>query len=129
MVVGVAPHLHTSLRASVKILAPCLSVSSTWRNNKKVHLASWGLMGERGVSAQAVRRWQERKASHTESPLAIMRSGAPAPIRAAGVPAEARVAGRLLARTDRAQVVNQRVYFPLEDCDARMLVDSPKRWR
>jgi len=81
-------------------------------------------------ACDGVREWKARKATHVESPLAaLLRGEAPAAARAPGVRAEARADGVVLARTERAQVVNQRVYFPLEDCDLRLLRDSPKRWR
>ena len=81
-------------------------------------------------ACDGVRGWMARKAAHVESPLAVLQRGDPlVPARAPGVAAEARADGVVLARTERAQVVNQRVYFPLEDCDLRLLRDSPKRWR
>ena len=78
----------------------------------------------------AVREWKARKAAHAESPLAVLsRGGALVQERRSGKRAEARVNGLLLASTERAQVANQRIYFPLEDCQAALLRDSPKRWR
>jgi len=78
----------------------------------------------------AVREWMGRKAEHAESPLArLSRGEALVQQRCPGKRAEARVNGAVLVRTERAQVVNQRIYFPIEDFVAAMLRDSPKRWR
>lgn len=78
----------------------------------------------------AVREWMARKVAHAESPLALLSRGeALVQQRCPGKRAEARVNGTVLVRSERAQVVNQRIYFPLEDCVAAMLRDSPKRWR
>ena len=74
--------------------------------------------------------WEARKAEHAESPLAYLHRGeALVETRPPGVRAEARVGQRVVARTERAQIVNRRVYFPLEDCVLALLRDSPKRWR
>ena len=84
-----------------------------------------------GQCHDAVREWKARKAAQAESPLAVLSRGSvlvQAP-RRPGKRAEARVGGMVLATTERAQVVNQRIYFPLEDCQATLLRDSPKRWR
>ncbi|EKX37673.1 hypothetical protein GUITHDRAFT_154901 [Guillardia theta CCMP2712] len=37
--------------------------------------------------------------------------------------------GRVIAETDKPQVVNQRIYFPLEDCFQQHMLLSTKRWR
>ena len=80
--------------------------------------------------SENVARWEARKAEHAESPLAYLHRGeALVETRPPGVRAEARVGQRVVARTERAQIVNRRVYFPLEDCVLALLRDSPKRWR
>ena len=83
------------------------------------------------AESEGVREWKARKAEHEESPLAVLLRGGVLveAARAPGVRAEARIDGVILARTERAQVVNQRVYFPLEDCSLNLLRDSKKRWR
>ena len=83
------------------------------------------------AESESVREWKARKAEHEESPLAVLLRGGVLveSARAPGVRAEARIDGVILARTERAQVVNQRVYFPLEDCSLNLLCDSTKRWR
>jgi len=89
------------------------------------------LSKEAESESESVREWKARKAEHEESPLAVLLRGGVLveAARAPGVRAEARIDGVILARSERAQVVNQRVYFPLEDCSLDMLRDSTKRWR
>ena len=92
--------------------------------------AGAGTGGLRPAGADGVREWKARKALRAESPLAVLLRGEVlVAARAAGVKAEARIDGAVVALTERAQVVNQRVYFPLEDCALHLLRDSPKRWR
>jgi hypothetical protein len=82
------------------------------------------------MPTHSVDRWKTRKATHVESPLVALRRGeALMETRPLGVRAEARVDRRVIARTERAQIVNRRVYFPLEDCTLELLRDSPKHWR
>jgi len=77
-----------------------------------------------------VREWKARKAEHVESPLAVLLRGETlVATREPGVRAEARAGGAVLARSECAQVVNQRIYFPIEDCTLHYLRDSAKRWR
>ena len=95
-----------------------------------------GAGGVEGKGAQAtsksdnVREWKARKAEHVESPLAVLLRGEKlVDTREPGVRAEARTGGALLARSECAQIVNQRIYFPIEDCSMNHLRDSTKRWR
>jgi len=109
-------------------------VFKTSEFHTRVYQKSWqpGGMSEEdgGRSSQGVREWKVRKAMHVESPLvALQRGDKPVERAWAGVRAEARMDGALVAKSERAQVVNKRVYFPVEDCSLHLLRDSSKRWR
>lgn len=83
-----------------------------------------------GGAGQGVHEWKTRKATHVESPLAVLLRGDKLfADRREGLRAEAVADGEVVAKTERAQLVNQRVYFPLEDCSLNLFRDSAKRWR
>lgn len=82
-----------------------------------------------------VREWVRRKNEHVESPLAAaQRGGSSEPAASKPTDSESRrilamVNGIKVAETYRPQLVNDRVYFPVEDCVLEFFQDSPKRWR
>ena len=125
---------HTAVASRQRALAgPCEMASDAFPSATRGGHASGPkavVAGQRsGAAARGnVREWMERKARHVESPLLAVQGGAKAS-RVAGVRAEAHIGGAILAQSDCAQIVNQRLYFPIEDCCTRLLRDSPKRWR
>ena len=88
-------------------------------------------------SANAVSKWKQRKAERNESPLAAAQSnrGESYPGMAtrlkdgSGKSVMAVVNGVKVAETAIPQQVNNRVYFPIEECAVEFFQDSPKRWR
>ncbi len=86
------------------------------------------------LEMQRVEEWIQRKANHAPDPLLenLQESGSKALGNSLESSSDVFVAsfnGREIAKTRRAQIVNQRVYFPFEDVSKKHLSSSSKRWR
>mmetsp|Transcript_33870 Transcript_33870/g.40962 ORF Transcript_33870/g.40962 Transcript_33870/m.40962 type:complete len:109 (-) Transcript_33870:189-515(-) len=101
-----------------------------------------------------VAEWKTRKAAHAQDPLEALsqrqqnthkpgseqlgtsgggeEEGPTYEVRAGeegGPTYEVRALGTLIGRSTRVQHVNNRYYFPLEDCKLKYFQSSNKRWR
>lgn len=79
------------------------------------------------IADRTVSEWIARKASHAADPFSAEELPPPA---AAGVGAAVAIAGnRVVADSRRIQRANNRIYFPIQDCDRSAFTPSDKRWR
>eukprot|EP00959_Pyramimonas_sp_CCMP1952_P319925 6694426-Pyramimonas_sp.AAC.2 len=89
-----------------------------------------------------VAEWKRRKASSASDPVTQLRNTASgtgdrvqpvlctALVGAPSAPlVEARANGTVVASSHRTQIVNQRYYFPVDDCRIAHFASSAKRWR
>ena len=78
---------------------------------------------------RAVAEWVARKALHASDPFASADLSPPA---AAGIGAAVAVmatGNTIIANSSRIQKANNRIYFPIQDCDSSAFTLSDKRWR
>lgn len=83
--------------------------------------------------AGRVAEWRRRKDTHTHDPMLAQQlmqmAGGGRQQAGGGTAVVAKLGRAVLARSSRVQYVNQRAYFPVEDCVAARFLPSGKRWR
>jgi hypothetical protein len=72
--------------------------------------------------------WVARKNDHANDPFANL-GELPSPAAQGIGAATASAAGTIVAKSDRIQKANNRVYIPVQDCNASLFILSEKRWR
>ena len=82
----------------------------------------------RTMASDRVCEWVARKSSHAADPFSDVQSLPPPTADGMGA-ASAVVANRVVANSTRIQRANNRVYFPVADCDVAAFTLSDKRWR
>ena len=75
-----------------------------------------------------VGEWVARKATHAADPFAAEALPPPAAEGVGGAIATTST-GHVVAKSSRIQRANNRIYFPVQDCDAAAFTLSEKRWR
>ena len=80
------------------------------------------------VMGDRVGEWVARKATHAADPFAAEALPPPAAEGVGGAIATTST-GHVVAKSSRIQRANNRIYFPVQDCDAAAFTLSEKRWR
>ena len=78
--------------------------------------------------SDSVCEWVARKNDHAIDPFAHL-GELPSPAAQGIGAATASSAGMIVAKSYRIQKANNRVYIPVQDCNASLFILSEKRWR
>jgi hypothetical protein len=78
------------------------------------------------MSDRTVVEWMARKAAHADDPFS---NDVPWPTAAGLGAAVAVIGNHMVANSSRIQKANNRIYFPVQDCDKSAFTLSEKRWR